>query len=253
MVLSASSSVTSVFGFLRQSENLALGGNFMEIKKASDMQRHGNWRIMIYAAPGIGKTSMVRQIPGKKLLIDLDGSAKVLSGTANIDVVTLDRTRPTDSLYEIMREVPKILGKYDCLVVDNLSSLQKDWFVEQAQNSKSKLANEIQDYNRYDNFIHRFVSSIYSLPINVFVTAWEATGQVTLLSGQIISRYMPDLREKSLIPIMGLTDVVGRLMINPSTGNRGVILEGNDGQYCKNRMDSRKACLVEEMFDFQEV
>ena len=49
---------------------------------------------------------------------------------------------------------------------------------------------------------------------------------------------------------MGLTDIVGRLLINPKNGSRGLILEGNDGIYAKNRLDKRKSCKVEELFTF---
>ena len=33
--------------------------------------------------------------------------------------------------------------------------------------------------------------------------------------------------------------------------NSGVILEGNDGIYAKNRLDSRKACAVEDLFNWE--
>jgi phage nucleotide-binding protein len=50
--------------------------------------------------------------------------------------------------------------------------------------------------------------------------------------------------------LLGLTDVVGRIMVNAKSGNRGVILECSEGTYAKNRLDGRTACPIEELFVF---
>jgi phage nucleotide-binding protein len=90
------------------------------------------------------------------------------------------------------------------------------------------------------------------MPINVFLTAWEDTNEITHESGQIITQYVPQIRKQVLNQLLGLTDVVGRIKINEKTGNRGVILQGNDGVYAKNRLDERVACPIEELFLFTQ-
>lgn len=52
----------------------------MKIKSLKEVKRTDNWRICIYGKPGIGKTSTVRYLPGKTLVIPLDNSDKVLAG-----------------------------------------------------------------------------------------------------------------------------------------------------------------------------
>ena len=57
--------------------------------------------------------------------------------------------------------------------------------------------------------------------------------------------------------MLGLTDVVGRVVVNEKTGNRGCILEGSEGVYAKNRtrwtqsMPARRG-LQFEARDYQE-
>jgi phage nucleotide-binding protein len=94
------------------------------------------------------------------------------------------------------------------------------------------------------------LTAIYSKPINIYVTAWEDTRELTLDTGQLITQYVPQIRSNVLNQLLGLTDVVGRIMVNAKSGNRGVILEGSEGTYAKNRLDGRTACPIEELFVF---
>jgi phage nucleotide-binding protein len=67
----------------------------------------------------------------------------------------------------------------------------------------------------------------------------------------LITQYVPQVRSNVLNQLLGLTDVVGRIMVNAKSGNRGVILECSEGTYAKNRLDGRTACPIEELFNFE--
>jgi phage nucleotide-binding protein len=71
-------------------------------------------------------------------------------------------------------------------------------------------------------------------------------------SGQIISQYVPQIRPKVLNTFMGLCDIVARVQVSTKTGARGALFEGNDSLYAKNRLDERKACKIEELFNFEK-
>lgn len=86
--------------------------------------------------------------------------------------------------------------------------------------------------------------------LNILITAWEKKIDNETESGQTFSQYAPDIRDKSLNGFLGLADVVARLVVNPKTGGRGVILEGDNTVYAKNRLDERKIAPIEELFDF---
>ena len=223
----------------------------MKIINGSNIELTENWRILIYGKPGIGKTTLIKQLKGKTLVLSLDNSQRVLAGSENIDVVEFDRNQPTDCMTTFLKEVDEILSEYDNLVIDNISSFQSDWFVEQGRKSKNGISNELQHFSQWTNYFLRVLTAIYSKPINIYVTAWEDVRDLNLETGQIISQYIPQIRTSVLSQLLGLTDVVGRVVVNEKTGNRGCILEGSEGVYAKNRLDGRKACPLEEVFNFE--
>lgn len=222
----------------------------IKITKATDINRTENWKVLLYGKPGLGKTTAIKGLSGKTLVLDLDGSSRVLAGLKNVDVISFNREEPIQSMKEFLNESKNLINGYNTLVIDNLTAFEKDWFVARGLNSKNGIRNEIQDYGDYTNYFLRLISKIYSLPINIYATAWESKRDVDLEDGTKLTEYIPDVRNQVLNQLLGLTDVVGRIQVNPATHGRGAILEGSDGVYAKNRLDERIACKIEDLFKF---
>ena len=225
----------------------------LEIKKATEISRTHEWRVLLYGKPGLGKTSAIKGLTGKVLVLDLDGSSRVLAGLKDVDVISFNRENPIQSMKEFLDEARGILKGYQTLVIDNITAFEKDWFVARGLKSKNGIRNEIQDYGDYTNYFLRLITMIYSLPINIYVTAWEDKRDIDLEDGTKLTEYIPQVRNQVLNQLLGLTDVVGRIQVNPATHGRGAILEGSDGVYAKNRLDDRTACKIEDLFKFGKI
>ncbi|MDG6125132.1 AAA family ATPase [Lactococcus formosensis] len=225
----------------------------LEIKKATEISRTHEWRVLLYGKPGLGKTSAIKGLTGKVLVLDLDGSSRVLAGLKDVDVISFNRENPIQSMKEFLDEARGILKEYQTLVIDNITAFEKDWFVARGLKSKNGIRNEIKDYGDYTNYFLRLITMIYSLPINIYVTAWEDKRDIDLEDGTKLTEYIPQVRNQVLNQLLGLTDVVGRIQVNPATHGRGAILEGSDGVYAKNRLDDRTACKIEDLFKFGQI
>lgn len=225
----------------------------LEIKKATEISCTHEWRVLLYGKPGLGKTSAIKGLTGKVLVLDLDGSSRVLAGLKDVDVISFNRENPIQSMKEFLDEARGILKGYQTLVIDNITAFEKDWFVARGLKSKNGIRNEIQDYGDYTNYFLRLITMIYSLPINIYVTAWEDKRDIDLEDGTKLTEYIPQVRNQVLNQLLGLTDVVGRIQVNPATHGRGAILEGSDGVYAKNRLDDRTACKIEDLFKFGKI
>ena len=225
----------------------------MKIIKATNIQRTNNWRILIYGKAGLGKTTLIKNMQGKTLVLSLDNSSKVLAGTENVDIIDFDREHPTEFITEFLTQADNLIKNYENLVIDNISSFQSDWFIEQGRKSKNGISNELQHYSQWTNYFLRVLTVIYSKPINIYVTAWEDTHELNLETGQILTQYVPQIRASVLNQLLGLTDVVGRIVVNAKTGARGLILEGSEGTYAKNRLHNRTACKIEDLFKFGDL
>ncbi|WP_144497470.1 AAA family ATPase, partial [Bacillus toyonensis] len=85
----------------------------MEITNGVAITKSKKAKIIIYSKPGNGKTTVARLLPGKTLVLDIDGTSQVLSGYENIDVAKIDGTHPHDSILQFFGIAKANIGKYD--------------------------------------------------------------------------------------------------------------------------------------------
>lgn len=85
-----------------------------------------------------------------------------------------------------------------------------------------------------------------SLDKRVIWTAWETTDKYVDASGQKWNRTYPQLSTKIINNVLGLCDVVGKMMISKDD-DRGFVLEATNSTYAKNQLDDRKGAKQSEL------
>lgn len=217
----------------------------MQIQNGADIIKSKNANILIYSKPGDGKTTVAGLIPGKTLMLAIDGTEQVLQGYGNVDVARIDAENPHKSILEFYAFAKTSVANYDNVFIDNLTHYQKLWLLNKGEQTKSGMP-EIKDYALLDNHLLKLVETFNSLNANVIFTAWETTREIIEQDGTKYTQFVPDIRDKIVNHIMGIEHVVARL-IKKNDGVRGFMLEGNQSMFAKNHLDDRKHCLQDEL------
>ena len=97
----------------------------LQITNATDIKATKG-TYLIYGPPGMGKTYSAKFFPGKTLILDVDRTSRVLKGEKNIDIAKINNADTWEHWEEVISELSKnYVGKYDNIVVDNISELER--------------------------------------------------------------------------------------------------------------------------------
>ncbi|KML27790.1 AAA family ATPase [Priestia aryabhattai] len=217
----------------------------MEITNGAEIKKSKKAKIIIYSKPGDGKTTVAGLIPGKTLVLDIDGTSQVLEGYSNIDVAKINVADPHQSILDFYAHAKANIANYDNVFVDNLTHYQKLWLMNRGEKTKSGMP-ELKDYALFDNHLLKVVEKFNGLEANVIYTAWETTRSIIHDDGQQYNQFIPDIRDKIVNHVMGIVHVVARL-VRKADGTRGFLLEGNQSIFAKNHLDNRSGCVQDEL------
>lgn len=211
---------------------------------------------LIYANPGMGKTYALGFLPGKTLVIDVDGSSSTLKKHPNAKNIYIHKINSANIWNEWMTFVsdivknPEKFEAYDNIAVDNVSELFRSALSDLGIKGRNDGVPNQGDYQKSDFMLLRSLRALNNTYARIVFTAWEMTDSYTSPDGQSFTRSMPDIRHKILNNFLGLVDVGARLVVSKDEdGNdkRGFILQPTQSVYAKNRIDDRKGCLVDEL------
>ena len=213
----------------------------MQILKAESLTTD-KITALIYAPPGMGKTTLLGGLPGKTLIIDIDRGTSVLSGNPNVDIVRL-----SDDLHEMNEILSELKSKceYQNVALDSLSELQQGMLAYLGRIGKNNGVPDMQAYGRVDIRIIDWCRQFRALPCNVFFTAWEIQKEIVLPSGEKTLQARPLIRDKIVDNICGLCDLVGQIVM--SDNERYILLEGSTNVVAKDRLFKRKYCKFEDI------
>lgn len=225
----------------------------LNIKSAEDIDL-GKATYLIYGPQGVGKTSSIKHLPGKTLLIPIDQSESVLKGEENIDIAEIDTSEIWESWNSTVTSLitnPEYEEKYDNIVIDNVSELFRSSLENLGKHGKptQKGVPSMADYQVVDFLVMRMLRALKKLDVRLIITAWDLLVPFESESGQTFTRKTPELRKGIANNFLGLCDVVAYLTVSQrEDGNvRGFVLQPTNDVVAKNRLDDRKGCLVDEL------
>lgn len=206
---------------------------------------------LIYCQSGGGKTcnSTLVKAPnrGKNLLICTDNSSIVLQNFArpNLDTFNVSNVKEFVDAYRTGYESKK----YDNIIPDNLSDLIDMWLLELDDSGKFK--DFRQAYQLVYQSLKRLSRESTTLDCNTIFTAWLDTVELTLPTGEIVTRMQPKIPGKILDNVCGLMNVVA--YISTATDKEGnkrwfYVTEGKPTLMAKDQIACRKSCMPEDIF-----
>lgn len=195
----------------------------------------------VYGAQGTGKTSIVKQFEGRKLLFSFDLSSDVIGEEDNTTVFQFEES-----------DLPKIQGavndlvhksiasnKYQVIILDNLSALQ-NYVLENIDNASK---DGRQNYQKLQVWFRTIGIALRLSGKTVYATAHQVDNGANGLDDR--GRFAPDMNEKTFNAFTSMFDVVGRLYVDKD--ERFIDLNPETNGYSKNRLDNRKLIKASEL------
>ena len=214
----------------------------MNIMKASNLTTE-HITALIYGTPGMGKTTLLGNLKGPTLIIDVDKGTSVLAGQDNVEVLRLSedfRESP-----ELMTELKKSCS-YSNICLDSLSELERSLLTRLASCNNTGIPS-LQDYGKVNNSMLNICRQLRSLPANIFFTAWEKYTEVFSPSGEKYSRIEPMIRDRNMENVCGLCDVIGRIYVDKESEERMIWLDGRPNIIAKDRIHKRSRCSFDDI------
>lgn len=184
------------------------------IKKANEIERPKNVRMMIYGQSGTGKTTFSLSSPDT-LLLDFDNGVHRLENQHRTDTVQV-RT-----FQDVLNVLEEDLSNYKTVVVDTVGKMLDYIIVHVCGKRQPK----IQDWGKINMTFSDFNRTLYHSGKNVIYVAHR---DVRKEGDENV--FVPALREKSYSSIVADLDLLGylemtskgrTLTFNPSTRNDG--------------------------------
>jgi phage nucleotide-binding protein len=192
--------------------------------------------FIIYADPGVGKTTLAATLPEEEtLIITCEAGLGPLLGTKHI-VFNVLQTIKNNNIEKVMEALYKTLRTTDHpfknVVLDNLSEMEQQLILN-LTNLRGKQTPEIREYGdasyKMKEWLHLFRDLVFQ-DINVIFNAWEFPFEMRNSSGVVETRTYPLIGKKIAPQACGIVDVVGQLECNEKTQNRRVLF-GQNKQY----------------------
>ena len=216
---------------------------------------------LVYAVSGGGKTVCSTMVAapnrGKNLLLCSDNSHIVLNNfkRPNLDIQVVEHWLDKDSTGKpqnyFIKQFDEAVDskKYDNIIVDNISDIFDMAILEFDETGKVK--DPRQYYQIIYQALKRLARKAAQVDCNVIFTAWTDLQNITLPTGEQVTRTQPKLPNKILDNFLGLTQIVAYINTVEKNGEKRwyYVLSGSPTLYAKDQAFNRKSCLPEKLFE----
>lgn len=212
--------------------------------------------FIIYAAPGVGKTTMATTLPeGETIFINVEGGLGPLLGTKHVvmnlsNVEDMNLERRVEELYKTLRTESH---PFKYVIIDNLSELEQQLLLFITR-SRGKDVPELREHGDVAYKMKEWVRLFRDLTqrgITVVFNAWEFPIELKNISGEIKTQIFPMCGKKLSPQICGIVDIVGHLEVHEKTGKRWVRLGPSDQYITKTQFKGLD--LIGEIADFPTI
>jgi phage nucleotide-binding protein len=205
--------------------------------------------ILVYGESGVGKSTLLGTLPGKTLILDVEGGLKVIRGREDVYRVKIPETLENlKSVFDALCGSENIDFANVCL--DSATELEKFMLIRLAGDSKSGMPS-LQDYGTCSFRMREYMRKLRDLRekgVNVIVTCLEMPLELEQSDNTIRTRLYPMLARKLAPEICGLFDIVARLEVSTKAGHEGLRflrLDGTENVIGKNRYGGGPAAAAD--------
>lgn len=191
----------------------------------------------VYGDGGTGKTSLLKQFKGKKLIFSFDMSTNPLKDVKDVDAFVVEENDGPNIQNTVQDLLVRAVnsGKYDVICLDNMSALQNLVL----ENIDNKAKDNRQNYQKLQLWFRSLGMYLRNSGVTVYATAHQISVDPT------IDKFMPDMNEKTFNAFTSMFDLVGRIYVKGD--ERMIDLDPEQGNHAKNRIDSRKLIKADEL------
>ena len=196
----------------------------LEFNKAPSQINRGI-SILIYADPGIGKTTLATTLPEEEtVIVNTEAGLGPTLGTNHVIFNLREDLSQLQELYKYLRTGDH---PFKNVVVDNISEMEQ-WMINVLVSGRGKDLPEIREHGdvsyKMKEYLHLFRDLVFK-GINVVFNAWEMNLDIKNTQGEIITKAFPKLYKRLAPDVCGLVDVVGHLEMYQKTGDRYIRFE----------------------------
>ena len=194
----------------------------MEIKSTKNIALNGV-SLLVYGLPGAGKTTLIKTLRGKTLILSAEAGLLSLQGT-DLEYIEI---HSLSELYEAFNYVLDHKSEYDSVVLDSISEIAEICLQQEKMSNKDgRMA-----YGNTTDQVNYLIRAFRDLPINVYMTAKLEKAKDEITGRIMFQPSMPGQKASQSLPYYFDEVFVLRSEVNDSNENVRFLQTFTDANY----------------------